>query len=177
MLHLPYSHPQQFTPINHPDSYNVEYWAHINNQRIGPLTLQQLRTMPLTPETLVWHTGLPAWVKAKEMAELTDLFAPKPPQVRPPRPPQPGLSAPAQSRGPMPPMPPTYLGWSIAALILCCMIPAIVAIIYASKVSSRYSEGDYEGARKASDIAEIWLIISVTLGLVSIPFWVILSML
>ena len=74
-------------------------------------------------------------------------------------------------------MPPTYLGWSIAALILCCMIPAIVAIIYASKVSSRYSEGDYEGSRKASDIAEIWLIISVTLGLVSIPFWVILSML
>lgn len=155
----------------------MEYWAHINNQRIGPLTLEQLRTMPLTPETLVWHTGLPAWVKAKEMAELTDLFAPRPPQIRPPQPPQTTPSAPARTRGPMPPMPPTYLGWSIAALVLCCMIPAIVAIVYASKVSSRYSEGDYEGAQKASDTAEIWLITSLTLGLMSIPFWIILSIL
>ena len=64
-------------------------------------------------------------------------------------------------------MPPTYLVWSIIMTILCCTIPGIVAIIFSAKVSSKYYEGDFDGARRASHNAEIWIIISFVLGVLS----------
>ncbi|MDE6378907.1 MAG: phosphoribosylglycinamide formyltransferase [Muribaculaceae bacterium] len=64
-------------------------------------------------------------------------------------------------------MPPTYLAWSVVMTILCCMIPGIVAIIYSAQVSSKYYQGDLEGARRASRNAEIWIIISFVLGVLT----------
>lgn len=71
----------------------------------------------------------------------------------------------------MPPMPATYLLWAVLALVFCCTIPAIVAIIYATKVSSRYYSGDYEGAEKASKNAELWIIIAFSLGILSLTLY------
>ena len=68
---------------------------------------------------------------------------------------------------PADPMPPTYLVWSVIMTILCCTIPGIVAIIYSAKVSSKYYQGDFEGSRRASQNAEIWIIISFVLGVLS----------
>ncbi len=65
------------------------------------------------------------------------------------------------------PMPPTYLVWSVICTVLCCLIPGIVAIIFSSQVSSRYFGGDIEGARRASRNAEIWIIVSFVLGVLS----------
>lgn len=65
------------------------------------------------------------------------------------------------------PMPPTWLVWSVIMTILCCFIPGIVAIVYSSKVSGRYFAGDIEGAKRASRNAEIWIIISFVLGVIS----------
>lgn len=62
------------------------------------------------------------------------------------------------------PMPPTYLVWSVVMTILCCMIPGIVAIIYSAQVSSKFYQGDMEGARRASERAQIWIIVSFVLG-------------
>ena len=62
-------------------------------------------------------------------------------------------------------MPPTYLAWSIAVTILCCLVGGIVAIVYSSQVSSRYIAGDYEGADYASRQARIWIIVSACVGL------------
>ena len=64
-------------------------------------------------------------------------------------------------------MPPTYLVWSIIMTILCCTIPGIVAIIFSAKVSSKYYEGDLDGSRRASRNAEIWIIVSFVLGVLS----------
>ena len=64
-------------------------------------------------------------------------------------------------------MPPTYLVWSVIMTILCCTIPGIVAIIFSAKVSSKFYEGDIEGSRRASRNAEIWIIISFVLGVIS----------
>lgn len=64
-------------------------------------------------------------------------------------------------------MPPTYLVWSVIMTILCCTIPGIVAIIFSAKVSSKFYQGDIEGARHASQNAEIWIIISFVLGVLS----------
>lgn len=71
-----------------------------------------------------------------------------------------------------PPMPKTYMVWSIIAILLCCFIPAIVAIIYSSQVNSKYYSGDYEGAERASRNAQIWIIISFVLGLVGSTLYI-----
>lgn len=65
------------------------------------------------------------------------------------------------------PMPSTWLVWSVVCTILCCFVPGIVAIIQSSRVSSRYYQGDIEGAKRASRNAEIWIIISFVLGVLS----------
>lgn len=77
------------------------------------------------------------------------------------------------------PMPSTWLIWSVLSTIFCCFIPGIIAIIFSSQVSSRYYSGDLEGAKRASRNAEIWIIVSVVLGVLAatlyLPF-MILSM-
>lgn len=63
-------------------------------------------------------------------------------------------------------MPSTYLGWNIAATILCCVPAGIVGIIYSSMVRSKYNLGDYQGAAKASSNASLWFILSIVLGII-----------
>lgn len=65
------------------------------------------------------------------------------------------------------PMPPTWLIWSVLVTVFCCFIPGIIAIIFSSQVSSRYYAGDIQGAWRSSRTAEIWIIISFVLGVLS----------
>lgn len=65
------------------------------------------------------------------------------------------------------PMPSTWLVWSVVCTILCCFIPGVIAIIQSARVSSRYYAGDIEGAKRASHNAEIWIIVSFVLGVLS----------
>jgi hypothetical protein len=51
------------------------------------------------------------------------------------------------------PMPPTYLWQSIVVTIFCCLPLGILAIIFASRVQSRWIKKDYEGALYSSKIA------------------------
>lgn len=64
-------------------------------------------------------------------------------------------------------MPSTYLVWSILSVIFCCGIPGVVAIVYSTLVSSRFYAKDYEGSRRASELAQIWIIVSIVLGVVT----------
>lgn len=78
------------------------------------------------------------------------------------------------------PMPPTYFVWSILCVLLCCFIPGLVAAYFSSRVSSRYYQGDLEGAKKASDMAQVWIIVSFVLGVLSatlyLPFMILAGM-
>ena len=74
-----------------------------------------------------------------------------------------------------PVMPPTYLVWSVVMTILCCTVPGIVAIIYSASVSSKFYQGDIEGARRASHNAEIWIIVSFVLGVITNTLYIPLS--
>lgn len=80
---------------------------------------------------------------------------------------------------PQDPMPSTYLIWSILTTVFCCFIPGILAIVFSSQVSSKYFAGDIEGARRSSRLAEIWIIVSFVLGVLSatlyLPFMLIVS--
>lgn len=69
------------------------------------------------------------------------------------------------------PMPDTYLVWSVVITILFSMIPGIIAIIYSSKVSSKYYMGNIEGAKRCSRNAQIWCIVSIILGILWMTFY------
>jgi hypothetical protein len=40
----------------------------------GPLSVQQLREVGITRETLVWNSSLPDWTEAQNVEELKELF-------------------------------------------------------------------------------------------------------
>lgn len=116
----------------------------------------------------------------KEVANATAVSTPPPyqststPNVQIPpvvQQPMPPCQQPS-SQMPQEPMPQSYLLIAVLMTVLCCMIPGIVAIVFASKVSSKYYEGDIEGAKQASKTAQMWIIISFVLGLLSATLYV-----
>lgn len=54
----------------------MTYYVAVNGQTTGPFTIPQLKSLPVTPETLVWHQGAPGWIQAQQVEELASLFAP-----------------------------------------------------------------------------------------------------
>ena len=66
---------------------------------------------------------------------------------------------------------PNHLVWAILATIFCCVPTGIVSIVYAAQINGMLNAGDYEGARRASDSARTWAIVSVALGLVVSVIW------
>jgi hypothetical protein len=59
---------------------------------------------------------------------------------------------------------PNYLVWAILVTLFCFLPTGIVAIVYASQVSSKLAAGDAAGAMEASNKARMWTIISVAVG-------------
>lgn len=53
----------------------TEYFIVIDGQQHGPLDLETLRSKHISPDTLVWHTGMPDWAKASDIPELAVVFA------------------------------------------------------------------------------------------------------
>lgn len=95
--------------------------------------------------------------------------APYPFNQQPPVPPASGFNN-------QEPMPDTYLVWSVLATVLCCLIPGVVAIVYSTMVSSKYYAKDYDGARRASEKAQYWIIASVVLGVITAAVYLPLSL-
>lgn len=52
----------------------TEYYLAINGQQSGPFTKEALRQQNITPETLIWRSGMSEWKPCGELAELDDLF-------------------------------------------------------------------------------------------------------
>lgn len=130
------------------------------------------------------------WAQALGIPHKPEDFVPRPSEVPPvsgpadqdvryvaPGPTSPQTAAVSVVNGE--PMPPTYLLWAILSLIFCCMPAGIVAVIMASQVSSKYYQGDLEGAKRASRRAEIWIIVSFVLGVLFntlyLPFMLLLG--
>ncbi|MCI9285154.1 MAG: DUF4339 domain-containing protein [Muribaculaceae bacterium] len=163
----------------------MQYWIIIDNERRGPMRLEELTTVAgFGPDTPVWREGLPDWTTAGQLPETAALVGfPEPvqPYVAPQAPQPVSYAAPRQPLRPgdeeRPPMPPTYLVWAILATICCCIVTGVVAIIYSSKVSPLYYRGDYAGAKKASEMAGWWVIISFVAGLIWTPFYTLYTLL
>ena len=85
---------------------------------------------------------------------------------------------------PVPPVPapseaeaPTNLVWAVIVTVMCCQITGIIAIVYGAMTSTANSAGNYEKARHYSDIAQIWVMVSIALGLVYMPVALLMMML
>ena len=59
-----------------------------------------------------------------------------------------------------------YLVLSIISTLCCCLPFGIVAIVFAAKINSSVTAGDYEAAEKAARTAKIWIIVAVAVGIV-----------
>lgn len=69
-----------------------------------------------------------------------------------------------------PKCPPTNLVWAILSTILCCLPLGVVAIIYSTKVSQKYQQGDLAAAEHYSEVSAWWCIGSIIGGIVMSPF-------
>ena len=141
----------------------MKYYMHTGGQQLGPFEESELPSHGLTASTMVWREGMPDWVAASQVHELSHLLPPsqQPPSYQP----QPGYG-PQQPYGAQPPMPDTYMVWAILATLLCCLPFGIVSIVKASQVSSLYNQGRYQEAVAASEAAKKWAIWSAVAGVV-----------
>jgi hypothetical protein len=98
-------------------------------------------------------------------------FAPAPPA--PPAPPvapygqQPYVQPPQAAYAPQQAgvaAPKNHLVMAILATALCCVPVGVVAIIFASQVNSKFAQGDWAGAQRASKNAATWSWIAIIAG-------------
>ena len=126
--------------------------------------------------------------ESSEHSEYSESSATPPPVPQPPMPQPPELQpAMPQPQVPQPPMPqppvapeaeaPTNLVWAVIATVMCCQITGVIAIVYGAMTSSANSAGNYEKARRYSDIAQIWVMVSIVLGLIYMPIALLMMML
>ena len=94
-----------------------------------------------------------------------------PPMLEPSAPPVPPVPAPSEAEAP------TNLVWAVIVTVMCCQITGIIAIVYGAMTSTANSAGNYEKARHYSDIAQIWVMVSIALGLVYMPVALLMMML
>ena len=52
----------------------MEYWIVIKEERIGPLTFEELKGYDLKADTPVWYAGLEDWIQADQVAALAELL-------------------------------------------------------------------------------------------------------
>lgn len=70
------------------------YYVDENRKRVGPVTLEEMRSHAISPETYVWFKGLgPRWKQAREVPELAELLIIQSSEPEPPTLPEPILDS------------------------------------------------------------------------------------
>lgn len=155
------------------------------NQQQGPFNIDELKMKNITPDTMIWFSGLPNWLEAGKIPALSFLFNSTQAQAstqqqsvpnnaaQQPRMYQSNVygnyGAPIRNNEmEIRPMPKSWLIESVLVTVFCSLIFGIIAIVYASKVESAYYAGDYETSLNSSKKAKMWLLIGVgiSVGLV-----------
>ena len=62
---------------------------------------------------------------------------------------------------------PNHLPMAIFALLCCCWAFAIPALVYSVQANSKKAAGDYVGAARAASNAQMWIYISIGVGIVT----------
>ena len=113
----------------------------------GPISMEQLKQWlqegRVNGLTQVRFDGTTEWKPLNSFPELAATYAVPPPLAH---------------------CPPNYMVYSVLCTLCCCLPFGVVAIVYSAKVNDKFSRGDYEGARKASEAARLWCWVAAIVG-------------
>lgn len=176
----------------------MQYYIIVNGSQLGPYSREELSLQSITSETLVWHEGLPDWVKAHSVPELKELIAERsfaspfkePPAPQPATPPYPSsnpqgyptanpYSQPMAYRQVAYPIPHTnWMPWAIIVTILSScscigLILGILAIVNASKANTFYDNGQQAEGDAANSTARTLTIINIILLVIGVIGYII----
>ena len=59
-----------------------KFFIHKYDQQQGPFTIDELKDLKITRETMVWFEGADDWKKAVEIEELQEIFKVVPPPLK-----------------------------------------------------------------------------------------------
>lgn len=126
-------------------SVAAAYHVMVNNQQQGPVSMDQLQGMQqsgaITPDTLVWTSGMAGWEKAGAQPALQGLFAvAQPPAAMPPPPP-----------AAMPPAPPVSVQVAAAP-----SVSSQATAINQNDVNEINAMSDPKSVQTASDDMDDW---------------------
>lgn len=143
-----------------------QYYYSDGTKKVGPFSLEELKAQNITRDTPVWCHPMPKWKAAGEIPDLEELFGTVPPDLNNVEPKQEHRQERKQENyTSKPPMPKTWLVESILATLFCCLPFGIIGIVYAARVESSYSRGDYQTADRSSKEAGRWTKLSIFLAL------------
>ena len=128
----------------------MEYYIVLEDKRVGPFSVEELKKKNITRKTLVWREGMTDWAELKDVEELAELAGSIPPPM------QNETEEPKKAQTEKPPMPKTWFVESIIVTLLCCLPFGIIGIIYSSKVEPLYYAGHYDEAAQKANQAKQW---------------------
>lgn len=167
----------------------MEYWVIIDKEQRGPMGLEELKELPLAPDTPVWYKGLTDWTTVAAIPELASIL--KAGATTP------GEGIPAAAgiiavpAGSIPPgyvpimpvspdrvrkAPPSYMWLSILLTIFGTIFIGIVAIFFSWRVTVNRKRADAPKAYRASERAALFNILNIVFTLISLPFGMVMEM-
>ena len=141
----------------------MKIWIHLNGVQEGPFEKDELPLYRMSPDTPVWHEGLPDWMPASRVAATAPLFA--------------GMSVPASTAPAMAmqaaapyeaetEQPATsYFVWMLVLTVLFFNPVGIIGIITSLVVRHRNRTGDFAGARKMSEVTAWILMVCIVMAI------------
>lgn len=144
------------------------FYLNPNNEQADPVSPADFNRYGINESTMIWKQGMPNWMRAGQVPELSQYF-------RPVIPPPPINGNPYQERamdgygynmgGPYRPnKPDNNMVWAVLTTLLCCLPFGTYSIIQASKVNGLYNSGKYDEAQRMADEAKKWACIGAVTG-------------
>ena len=140
-----------------------EYYILIGTEQQGPLSTEDLRGR-VTPQTYVWREGLPDWIRAGDLPELSGLLVPE------------GAVPPPTQGQTVGTKPKDYLVESILVTLFCCMVFGILGIVYSVQANSAFSSGNITAANEFSAKAKQWVTYGFGCGIAVVGIYAILAL-
>lgn len=140
-----------------------EYYILIGTEQQGPLSTEDLRGR-VTPQTYVWREGLPDWIRAGDLPELSGLLVPE------------GAVPPPTQGQTVGTKPKDYLVESILVTLFCCMVFGILGIVYSVQANSAFSSGNITAANEFSAKAKQWVTYGFWCGIAVVAIYALLAL-
>lgn len=160
------------------------YIDEITKQQCGPFGPQELLSLNIRQETMVWRSGMSDWSRADSVTELAFLFDVKIPV------PKVEIAETSVQENPIlsrqrssssentemslnstlkqnknaeeeRSMPKNWMTESVLLSVFCCSPVSVVGIFYASKVQNLYLDGDHDASYRYSDLARNWALLGI----------------